>query len=94
MPPFGFEWDEEKAKANLWKHNIPFAEATTVFDDPNCLIMDDDEHSIGEARFIIIGRSIINRLLLVIHCDRNQNIRIISARPATPAEKRFYERGF
>jgi uncharacterized protein len=94
MPPFGFEWDEEKAKANLWKHNIPFAEATTVFDDPNCLIMDDDERSIGEARFIIIGRSIINRLLLVIHCDRNQNIRIISARPATPAEKRFYERGF
>ena len=94
MPPFGFEWNEEKAEANLWKHNIPFAEATTVFDDPNCLIMDDQEHSIDEARFIIIGRSIVKRLLLVIHCDRNDNIRIISARIATPAEKRLYERGF
>lgn len=91
--PIGFEWNEEKAEANLWKHNIPFTEATTVFDDPNCLIMDDQEHSIIEARFIILGRSIVNRLLLVIHCDRNENIRIISARPATSTEKRLYERG-
>ncbi len=93
MPPFGFEWNEEKAEANLWKHNVPFAEATTVFNDPNCLIMDDQEHSKGEARFIIIGQSIVKRLLLVIHCDRNDNIRIISARPATSAEKRLYEKG-
>jgi uncharacterized protein len=52
--------------------------------------MDDDEHSLGEARFLILGYSIANRLLLVVHCDRDKNIRLISARPATPAEKRTY----
>ncbi len=93
MPPSGFEWNEEKAQINLKTHGISFTEATTVFDDPNCLIMDDDEHSIGEARFLILGYSIGNRLLLVVHCDRDKNIRLISARPATPAEKRTYTTG-
>ncbi|NJM48540.1 MAG: BrnT family toxin, partial [Alkalinema sp. RU_4_3] len=76
MPPSGFEWNEEKAQINLKTHGISFTEATTVFDDPNCLIMDDDEHSIGEARFLILGYSIANRLLLVVHCDRDKNIRL------------------
>jgi uncharacterized protein len=93
MPPSGFEWNEEKAQINLGKHGVAFTEATTVFDDPNCLFMDDEDHSIGEARFLILGYSSAQRLLLVIHCDRRQNIRIISARTATPAENRTYQTG-
>lgn len=93
MIPDGFEWDEEKAKSNLRKHGVSFAEAATVFDDPLCLIMDDPYHSTGEQRFLILGCSIVSRLLLVVHCDREQTIRIISARPATPSEKRSYEQG-
>lgn len=89
----GFEWDEEKAQANLTKHGISFVEATTVFDDPNCLIMDDPKHSFGESRFLILGYSIVQRLLLVVHCDRSSTIRIISARPATSSERRNYEQG-
>jgi uncharacterized protein len=89
----GFEWNEEKAQINLSKHGISFAEATTVFDDPNCLLMDDPQHSIGERRFLILRYSTVNRLLLVVHCDRGSNIRLISARPATPSERRNYERG-
>jgi uncharacterized protein len=89
----GFEWNEEKAKANLSKHGISFIEATTVFADPNCLLMDDPQHSIGERRFLILGYSTVHRLLLVVHCDRGSNIRLISARPATPSERRNYERG-
>jgi len=89
----GFEWDEGKAQANLTKHGISFVEAATVFDDPNCLIMDDPKHSIGEFRFLILGYSIGQRLLLVVHCDRSSTIRIISARPATPSERQNYERG-
>lgn len=96
------EWDEEKAQTNLTKQGISFVEATTVFDDPNCLIMDDPKHSIGEFRFLILGYSIVQRLLLVVHCDRRRRalgergstIRIISARPATPSERRNYERGY
>jgi uncharacterized protein len=93
MPPSGFEWNEEKAETNRQKHGITFTEATTVFDDLNCLFMNDEDHSIGEARFLILGYSIARRLLLVVHCDRRENIRIISARPATPAEKRTYKTG-
>lgn len=55
--------------------------------------MDDPKHSIGESRFLILGYSLVQRLLLVVHCDRNSTIRIISARPATPSERRNYERG-
>ncbi len=91
MPP-GFEWNEEKAQTNLVKHGVSFIEASTVFDDPEGVILDDQYHSVGELRFIILGRSIVKRVLLVIHCDRGENIRIISARPATSSEKRIYER--
>jgi uncharacterized protein len=89
----GFEWNEEKAQINLSKHGISFTEATTVFEDPNCLLMDDPQHSTLERRFLILGYSTVNRLLLVVHCDRGSNIRLISARSATPSERRNYERG-
>lgn len=89
----GFEWNDEKAQQNLDKHGVSFAEAATVFDDPFCLIMDDPNHSVGEARFLLLGYSVVHRLLLVVHCDRHSSIRIISARPATLSERRSYEEG-
>lgn len=89
----GFEWNDEKAQRNLAKHGVSFAEAATVFDDPFCLIMDDPNHSVDEARFLLLGYSAVHRLLLVVHCDRDRSIRIISARPATPFERRCYEQG-
>jgi uncharacterized DUF497 family protein len=91
--PDGFEWDEEKAKSNLRKHGVSFAEAATVFNDPLCLIMDDPNHSIREQRFLILGYFIASRLLLVVHCERDEVIRMTSARPATPSEQRHYEQG-
>ena len=86
-----FEWDETKATANLKKHCVSFEEATTVFDNPLALIFEDEAHSIGEQREIIIGHSRQNRLLLVCFTERPNAIRIISARLATPREREDYE---
>ena len=86
-----FEWDNEKARANLEKHGVSFDEATEVFDDPNALAGEDAEHSYDEARFFIIGYS-TRRLLFVVFAERHGDvIRIISARPPTPAERKLYE---
>lgn len=87
-----FEWDEEKAKLNVKKHDIQFEEATTVFKDPLAYIFDDQWHSIGEKREIIIGRDGHHRLLLVCFTERNNKIRIISARLATKKERQDYEK--
>jgi uncharacterized DUF497 family protein len=87
-----FEWDERKDKANQIKHGVSFEEAATVFDDPLSLNFDDPEHSRGEERYIILGLSNQSRLLFVSHTDRNNKIRLISARLLTPKERRFYER--
>jgi uncharacterized protein len=87
-----FEWDENKAESNFEKHNVNFAEAETVFGDFLARIFDDEEHSIGERRNGIIGHSIKKRLLIVSFTERpNDIIRIISAREATPKERRKYE---
>ena len=88
-----FEWDDEKAKHNLKKHGISFEEAATVFYDPMSATFDDPAHSIGEYRFITIGLSSRDRLIVVSHTDRINNIRIISARSATTKEKRRHEEG-
>lgn len=86
-----FEWDDEKAQANLEKHGVTFGEATEVFYDPNALIAEDEKHSEEEHRFIIIGYS-SNRLLFVVFAERHQDvIRIISARKPTPKERKSYE---
>ncbi|HEX8889159.1 MAG TPA: BrnT family toxin [Pyrinomonadaceae bacterium] len=86
-----FEWDDEKAVVNLEKHRVSFGEATEVFYDPNALEGEDAEHSLDEARFFIIGYS-IKRILYVVFVERHGNvIRIISARPPTPAERKLYE---
>ncbi|MEA5532577.1 BrnT family toxin [Crocosphaera sp. XPORK-15E] len=87
-----FEWDEKKAKANQTKHGISFEEASTVFDDPLSINFDDPDHSTGENRYLIIGLSDQGKFLFVSYTDRNNKIRLISARLVTPKEKRYYER--
>ncbi len=87
-----FEWDEDKAERNQKKHKITFGEAATVFGDPLSITFADPDHSIEEDRFITIGTSIRNRLLIVSHTDRGgDRIRIISARKTTPRERKTYE---
>ncbi|MEY8313398.1 BrnT family toxin [Oscillospiraceae bacterium 42-9] len=88
-----FEWDENKARANLKKHGVSFGEAQTVFYDENALLIDDPDHSEDEDRFIILGLSAGARLLVVCHCYRESEtvIRIISARKATRKETQYYE---
>jgi hypothetical protein len=85
-----FEWDHEKATANLQKHEVGFEEASTVFDDPQFITFLDEEHSSDEERYITIGFSVQNRLLMVAHTERNDLIRIISARRAVKNEEKFY----
>jgi len=88
-----FEWSPEKAEKNYKKHGVTFNEATTVFNDPLSLTFRDPDHSVGEERYIIIGLSINNRLLIVAHTERREKIRIISVREATRNERRFYAEG-
>ncbi|CAN5525225.1 BrnT family toxin [soil metagenome] len=86
-----FEWNKPKAVANLKKHGVEFREAATVFDDPLSSIFPDREHSTSERRFLIIGLSALGRVLVVAHTEIGRTIRIISAREATRAERKFYE---
>jgi uncharacterized DUF497 family protein len=87
-----FEWDEEKAKANMKKHGVNFDEATTVFIDPFSMTKSDPDHSVDEQRYIDIGISDEGRVLIVSYIERGANIRLISSRKATPSERRFYEK--
>jgi uncharacterized protein len=88
-----FEWDKRKAQANRRKHEISFEEASTVFGDVLSVTIMDSDHSIEEDRFITIGSSINNRLLVVVHVDQQDTIRIISARKPTNVEMKQYENG-
>lgn len=86
-----FEWDSRKAQSNLSKHGVSFEAATTIFGDSMSLTMPDPEHSIAERRFITLGRAFTGKLLVVVHTDRGDNIRVISARRANKREQKFYE---
>lgn len=86
-----FEWDREKAAANVAKHGVSFVEAITAFGDPLSLTIADPDHSNVEARYVVIGRTHRNRLVVVAHTERGERIRIISAREPTPREVRRYE---
>ena len=86
-----FEWDENKAKTNKRKHSITFEEATTAFADELSITIDDPLHSEDEDRLILIGLSKESKLLIVIHIEKTETIRIISARKATKQEKILYE---
>lgn len=91
-----FEWDANKARANLRKHKVSFDEARTVFNDPLLVTFPDDEHSQQEERLISIGLSTTNKLLLIVHLEQVETqeyllIRLISCRKATSLERKAYE---
>jgi len=86
-----FEWDPKKARLNLKRHGVSFDEASTAFRDPLSQTIEDPLHSENEERLVLIGRSIQGRLLVIVHTDRGERIRIISARLATKKERLRYE---
>jgi len=86
-----FEWDAEKASSNLDKHGVSFEEAGSAFADPLSLTIPDPAHSEGESRFILVGMSAGGRLVVVAHTERQDRIRLISAREASRRERRAYE---
>jgi uncharacterized DUF497 family protein len=88
-----FVWDAAKAAENLAKHGVSFEEASTVFRDPLSQTGRDPDHSLDEERFIVFGLSTKGRLLVVAHVERNDTIRIISARAAIASERTIYEEG-
>jgi uncharacterized protein len=86
-----FEWDLDKARLNLKKHGVSFDEASTSFRDPLSQTIEDPLHSENEERFVLVGRSIQGRLLVIVHMDRGERVRIISARLATKKERLRYD---
>jgi uncharacterized DUF497 family protein len=87
-----FEWDNSKAKRNISKHKVSFEEASTIFGDPLSITIIDPIHaSTSEMRFVTIGQSYRGKILLVVHCDRGETVRLISARAATQKEREHYE---
>jgi len=91
--PLTCEWDEKKAKQNIRKHKVSSEEASTVFADPLSLTIPDPLHSEEEDRSVTMGMCIKGRLLVMVHTERGDAIRIISARLAAPQERRAYEIG-
>lgn len=93
MDDYDFQWDLRKADANAKKHGVSFTEATSVFSDVLARLIPDPDSSYGEERFVILGQSSANRLLLVCHCyrDKGNTIRLISARKADKRERKIYE---
>ena len=93
MAELRFEWDSAKDAANKRKHCISFEEAITVFEDEHALLLEDEEHSEEEERFVLLGLSAASRILIVCHCYRESDeiIRIISARKADRLERREYQ---
>ena len=87
-----FEWDPEKEKENINKHNVSFAEASTIFYCNNSITIEDEFHSFDEQRYITIGYTNYGRLLIVCATDRGDIIRIISARQPTRQERTTYEK--
>jgi uncharacterized protein len=85
-----FEWDSAKAASNFVKHGVSFPEAATVFADPYAVYLDDGS---GIGRLVVIGTSLRERLLYVVHVERGERDRIISARPASGGEREVYETG-
>ncbi|MGA7936303.1 MAG: BrnT family toxin [Kovacikia sp.] len=88
----GVEWDPHKADINLQKHGVRFSDAEAVLFDPNALSFEDTTAQ-GEQRFVVIGMDHLLRLLVVIYTDRDNSVRLISARPATRSERYKYESG-
>jgi uncharacterized protein len=88
-----FEWDDPKAVSNQKKkHDVSFEEGVTIFNDPLIATIFDPDHSEDEERYISIGISVQGRLLVVVHTERGERIRLISCRKATSAERKAYEK--
>ena len=88
-----FTWDPKKAAANVRRHRVSFEEAATAFADANSLTILDPDHSQSEERFVLIGVSEQGRLLVVVHTERGDTIRLITARLVTRSERQAYEEG-
>lgn len=93
MKTIRFDWDEHKAQSNLVKHEVSFEEAQSVFDDDFARLIPDPDHSENEERFILLGLSCSLNVLVVVHCykDKDNVIRLISARKATKTETKVYK---
>ena len=87
-----YEWDPKKARLNLYKHGVYFADALTVLEDDHALTM-SEESAGGEQRWITLGMDALGRILVVVYTWRERCVRLISARPATPSERRQYVEG-
>jgi uncharacterized protein len=89
-----FEWNEDKRRLNEQKHGVTFEEAKSVFYSDNALLFDDPDHSEEEERFLLLGPSAVGRVLVVVHCCREDGdvIRVISARKSTRSEENAYLR--
>lgn len=87
------EWDPIKAKSNLKRHGVSFEEAATALSDPMAATGADPDHSIAEERYITFGVSKAGRLLVISHTEKEETIRIISARMASKGEREIYEEG-
>jgi uncharacterized DUF497 family protein len=87
-----FEWDSNKSEVNIRKHGISFEEATSVFKDILSFTYDDETHSHSERRYATLGISDQGNVLVVDHTMRDERVRIINAREATPREKKWYEK--
>ncbi len=88
-----FEWNRNKAASNLSKHEVSFEEAKTIFDDPLYVDFYDPDHSEDEERYLIVGESNRGRLLIVSYTEREDSIRLISARELTRTERQAYKEG-
>lgn len=86
-------WDQDKANNNIKKHSISFEEAVTVFGEPLAVTILAPDHSVGEFRFLTIGQSKSQKLLVISHTERENEIRLISARLASKQERKNYESG-
>jgi uncharacterized protein len=91
MEDVEFEWDDVKAVSNLKKHGVSFEEGATIFNDPEIATIFDPDHSKDEERYISIGVSIQGNLLVIVHSERDERIRLISCRKATNTERKVYE---
>jgi uncharacterized protein len=82
--PLTFDWDVRKARSNLAKHGVGFEEASTIFGDPLSLTIPDPEHSLREERYITMGKAFTGKLLVVVHTERGNNIRINQRKGGQP----------
>jgi uncharacterized DUF497 family protein len=92
MEDVELEWDNEKAASNLKKHGVSFEEGATIFNDPEIATIFDPDHSEDEERYISIGTSVQGHLLVIVHTEREERIRLISCRKPTNAERKAYEK--